>query len=172
MVRPVEHGPANTLGRIQRKPFSDHLRRGIDGLSRPSQRRRVLSSSSTIRVRYSETDMMGVVYHGSYIPWLEVARTDLFRQFGLSYRQLESEGYRLPVLAVNCQYFRPAVYDDEIEIKVVSREKPRIRIKLEYELRRGEERIATATTEHAFVDRSGQPTRPPAVFTQLITDHF
>ncbi len=116
--------------------------------------------------------MMGVVYHGSYIPWLEVARTDLFRQFGLSYRQLESDGYRLPVLSVNCQYFRPAVYDDEIEIKVVSREKPRIRIKLEYELSRGEERIATATTEHAFIDRQGQPTRPPAEFTQLINDHF
>lgn len=116
--------------------------------------------------------MMGVVYHGSYLPWLEVARTDLFRKFDLSYRQLELDGFRLPVLAVNCRYYQPAVYDDEIDIDVCAREKPRLRIKLEYELRRGETRLATAATEHAFVDRQGRPTRPPEVFTRLINENF
>lgn len=132
----------------------------------------VLTSRSTIRVRYAETDMMRVVYHGSYLPWLEVARTDLFRNFGLSYRELEAAGYSLPVLSVNCQYLRPAVYDDEIEIEVTCGEKPRIRIKLEYVISRGEERLATAMTEHAFIDREGRPTRPPESFTQLINAHF
>lgn len=132
----------------------------------------VLSSRSRIRVRYAETDMMGVVYHGSYIPWLEVARTDLFRKFDLSYRQLELDGFRLPVLAVNCRFYQPALYDDFIDIDIRAREKPRLRIKLEYELFRGEERLATASTEHAFVDREGRPTRPPEVFTRLIDEQF
>ncbi len=116
--------------------------------------------------------MMGVVYHGSYLPWLEVARTDLFRRFGLSYRQLELEGFRLPVLAVSCQYLRPAVYDDEIDIEVSCREKPRLRIRLSYELWRGEELLARAGTEHAFVDQEGRPIRPPVAFTQLIERSF
>jgi acyl-CoA thioester hydrolase len=132
----------------------------------------VLNSRSTIRVRYSETDMMGVVYHGSYLPWLEVARTDLFRNFGLSYRQFETEGYHLPVLSVSCRYIRPAIYDDEVEIEVTAREKPRLRIKLDYTIRRGDERLATATTEHAFIDQTGRPTRPPAAFTKLIEENF
>lgn len=132
----------------------------------------VLTSRSRIRVRYAETDMMGVVYHGSYIPWLEVARTDLFRKFGLSYRRFEEEGYRLPVLSVACQFSRPAIYDDEIDIDVVAREKPRLRIKLEYELFRGDERLATGMSEHAFIDLQGRPTRPPAAFTRLIDEHF
>lgn len=132
----------------------------------------MIDSKSEIRVRYAETDMMGVVYHGSYLPWLEVARTDMFRNKGLSYRKLEDNGFSLPVLSIAVKYHRPAVYDDVIEISVCLKERPRLRIKLEYELKRGDELIATASTEHAFIDKSGYPTRPPTDFTELMAKHF
>jgi acyl-CoA thioester hydrolase len=132
----------------------------------------MIESKSTIRVRYAETDMMGVVYHGSYLPWLEVARTDMFRHARLSYFELEQKGYQLPVLSLDVKYHRPAVYDDEIEITAVLKERPLLRIHLDYELRRGNELIATASTEHAFINRAGNPSRPPAEFTDLMTRHF
>jgi acyl-CoA thioester hydrolase len=132
----------------------------------------VLTSRSTIRVRYAETDMMGIVYHGAYLPWLEVARTDMFRQLGLSYRDLESSGYRLPVLGVNCRYLQPAVYDDEVEIEVTLKERPTLRIRLDYTLRKGSTLLAEASTEHAFVDQSGRPTRPPSMFAEVMQTHF
>ena len=132
----------------------------------------MIESKSEIRVRYAETDMMRVVYHGSYLPWLEVARTDMFRNSGLSYRKLEDSGFSLPVLSIAVKYLRPAVYDDVIEISVCLKERPRLRIKLEYELTRGDELIATASTEHTFIDKSGHPTRPPHDFTERMAKHF
>jgi acyl-CoA thioester hydrolase len=122
----------------------------------------MIQSRAQIVVRYAETDMMGVVYHGNYLPWFEVGRTTLLKELGLAYRQLESDGYRLPVLEVSAKYFRPAVYDDTITIVTTLREKPLLRIRLEYEVRRGDELLATGLTVHAFIDRAGKPVRPPA----------
>lgn len=121
-----------------------------------------IQSRAKVTVRYAETDMMGVVYHGSYLPWFEIGRTTLLKEMGLSYRQLEADGYRLPVLEVSAKYFRPAVYDDELTIVTTMTEKPLLRIRLEYEVRRGEELLATGMTVHAFIDREGKPVRPPA----------
>lgn len=122
----------------------------------------MIESRSQITVRYAETDMMGVVYHGSYLPWFEVGRTNLLKEMGLAYRQLEAAGFRLPVLEVAVKYLRPAVYDDTIAIVTRLREKPLLRIRLDYEVRRGDELLATGYTLHAFIDRSGRPVRPPA----------
>lgn len=122
----------------------------------------MIQSRAEIVVRYAETDMMGVVYHGSYLPWFEIGRTQLLKDIGLSYRKLESEGFRLPVLEVSVQYLRPAVYDDTIAIHSTVREKPGVRIRIEYEVRRGDVLIATGWTLHAFVDTQGRPVRPPA----------
>jgi acyl-CoA thioester hydrolase len=122
----------------------------------------MIESRAQLTVRYAETDMMGVVYHGSYLPWFEVGRTALLKEMGLAYRQLEADGYRLPVLEVAAKYLRPAVYDDTITIVTRLQEKPLLRIRLEYEVRRGEELLATGFTVHAFIDRAGRPVRPPA----------
>ena len=130
----------------------------------------MIESRCQVVVRYAETDMMGVVYHGNYLPWFEVGRTTLLKEMGLAYRQLEADGFRLPVLEVSAKYFRPAVYDDTITIVTTLREKPVLRIRLEYEVRRGDELLATGLTVHAFIDREGKPVRPPpaavAVFGQ------
>lgn len=122
----------------------------------------VIVSRTQVTVRYAETDMMGVVYHGNYLPWFEIGRTTLLKEMGLPYRQLEDDGYRLPVLEVGAKYLRPAVYDDTLTIVTTLREKPLLRIRLEYEVRRGDELLATGFTVHAFIDREGKPVRPPA----------
>ena len=116
--------------------------------------------------------MMGVVYHGSYLPWFEIGRTTLLREQGLPYRELEAEGFRLPVLEVTARYLRPALYDDTINIVTTLREKPTLRIHLEYELFNGDVLLATAKTLHAFIDRQGRPVRPPARFTARMNEVF
>ncbi len=122
----------------------------------------MIESRTQVTVRYAETDMMGVVYHGNYLPWFEVGRTTLLKELGLPYRQLEEEGFRLPVLEVSARYLRPAVYDDTVTIVTRLHDRPLLRIRLEYEVKRGEELLATGHTVHAFIDREGRPVRPPA----------
>ena len=132
----------------------------------------MIQSRTQITVRYAETDMMGVVYHGSYLPWFEIGRTTLLREQGLPYRELESEGFRLPVLEVTARYHRPAVYDDILTLVTTLREKPTLRIHLEYELFNGETLLATGKTLHAFIDRQGRPVRPPARFVARMNEAF
>ena len=132
----------------------------------------MIQSRTQIVVRYAETDMMGVVYHGNYLPWFEVGRTTLLKEMGLPYRQLEADGFRLPVLEVTAKYFRPAVYDDTITIVTTLNERPLLRIRLEYEVRRADELLATGHTVHAFIDRDGKPVRPPPAAVAMFSKAF
>jgi acyl-CoA thioester hydrolase len=132
----------------------------------------VIQSRVQVTVRYAETDMMGIVYHANYLPWFEVGRTTLLKEIGVPYRRLEEEGFRLPVLEVTAKYLRPALYDDTVEIVTTLRERPLLRIYLEYEVRRGDELLASGTTVHAFVDTQGKPVRPPAWAADLIGNAF
>lgn len=132
----------------------------------------MIQSRVAVTVRYAETDMMGIVYHANYLPWFEVGRTTLLKELGIPYRKLEEEGFRLPVLEVNAKYLRPAVYDDTLEIVTVLREKPLLRIRLEYEVRRGQELLATGSSLHAFIDREGKPVRPPAWASDTLAKAF
>src|SRR5258707_14388970 len=112
----------------------------------------MIQSRTQVTVRYAETDMMGVVYHANFLPWFEIGRTTLLKEMGLPYRKLEEEGYRLPVLEVAAKFIRPAVYDDTVTILTTLKEKPILRIRLDYEVFRGEELLATGHTVHAFID--------------------
>ena len=132
----------------------------------------MLQSRTQITVRYAETDMMGVVYHGNYLPWFEVGRTNLLKEFGIPYRELEQDGYFLPVLEVQAKYHRPAVYDDTVTVITSLREKPSLRITLEYEIRRDEDLLVTGKTVHAFIDREGRPVRPPSSFIAKMNSLF
>lgn len=132
----------------------------------------MIQSESTITVRYAETDMMGVVYHGNYLPWFEVGRTDLLKQHGIAYRQLEAEGFFLPVLEVHMNFRLPARYDDVLTVITSLKEPPTLRIKLEYEVRRGNDLLVTGQTVHAFIDRRGVPVRPPPVFANKMKELF
>ncbi len=132
----------------------------------------MIQTRAQVAVRYAETDMMGIVYHGNYLPWFEVARTQLLREQGFPYRQLEADGYRIPVLEVSAKYIRPAFYDDTLTVVATIREKPLLRIRIEYEIFRGEELLVTGHTAHAFCDTKGQPTRPPAAFVAKMNEVF
>lgn len=116
--------------------------------------------------------MMGVVYHANYLPWFEVGRTTLLKEFGVPYRQLEKDGFFLPVIEVQARYHRPALYDDTVTVVTTLREKPGLRIFLEYEIRRGDELLVTGKTSHVFIDRDGRPTRPPASFIERMNVLF
>lgn len=132
----------------------------------------MIVSQTQLSVRYAETDMMGVVYHGSYLPWFEIGRTTLLKEQGLSYRQLESEGFFLPVLEIAVKYLRPALYDDLITIVTTMDEKPTLRIRLSYKVLRGETLLASGQTVHAFIDAEGRPVRPPPSFTAKMDEIF
>ena len=132
----------------------------------------MIQSRTQVTVRYAETDMMGIVYHANYLPWFEIGRTQLLKELGLPYRQLEAEGYRLPVLEVSAKYSRPATYDDVLTIVTYLREKPFLRIRLDYQVFRGDELLATGESVHAFVDLQGRPVRPPASVVAVMAAAF
>jgi acyl-CoA thioester hydrolase len=122
------------------------------------------TSSSTVRVRYAETDKMGVVYYAHYFVWFEIGRTDWLRQTGWTYRAMEAEGLALPVIEAHCEYKRGARYDDEIEIRTRARLVSPVRIAFDYDVVRREDgaAIASGQTVHVTLDASGRPTRLPA----------
>ena len=122
------------------------------------------ASVSTLRVRYAETDKMGVVYYANYLVWFEVARADLLRSLGWSYREMEIAGISLPVIEAHCNYLRPARYDDEIAVKTEGRMLSPVRMEFEYQVVRTEDGTIAAQgkTVHAAVDPSGKPCRLPA----------
>jgi acyl-CoA thioester hydrolase len=132
----------------------------------------MIQSRAQVVVRYAETDMMGVVYHGNYLPWFEIGRTTLLKEQGLSYRELEADGYWLPVLEVTANFRRPARYDDVLTIVTTLREKPTLRIRLEYEVFKEDLLLATGQTSHAFIDRNGRPVRPPPSFVAKMDELF
>ena len=121
-------------------------------------------STSRIRVRYAETDQMGIAWHGNYLAWFEVARTDLLRGLGLSYRELEAQGLRLPVVEVSLRFTRPARYDDVLEIRTKLASMGGARLSFDYEVVRDgtQETLAIGSTAHASVDPEGRPRRLPA----------
>jgi acyl-CoA thioester hydrolase len=115
-------------------------------------------------VRYAETDRMGVVYYANYLVWFEVARTDLLRTLGWTYREMEATGVLLPVIEAQCEYRRSARYDDEVTIRTEGRLASPVRMEFTYELRvEGSPDIAAVgRTIHAATDATGRPRRLPA----------
>lgn len=126
-------------------------------------------SASEIRVRYAETDQMGVAWHGGYFAWFEVARTDLLRRHGLTYKELEARNLRLPVIEASARYLAPARYDDVLEVAVEVTEMSGARISFDYEVRLtgGDAPIALGSTSHAAVDGHGRPRRLPEELRRL-----
>jgi acyl-CoA thioester hydrolase len=129
------------------------------------------SSVSKVRVRYAETDQMGVVYHSNYFVWFEVGRTDLLRSTGVTYREMEMDGVSLPVIEAHCEYKQPARYDDDLEIRTTGTLMSPARVAFTYEVVRSgdSQTMATGRTVHASIDRSGRPCRLPQRVKELFT---
>jgi acyl-CoA thioester hydrolase len=118
---------------------------------------------SRIRVRYAETDKMGVVYYANFFVWFEVGRTDLLRASGWSYREMEAGGIGLPVIEAHCAYRQPARYDDDLEIRTRGALVSPVRVQFDYEVVRSADDVSLATgrTVHAALDKDGRPCRLP-----------
>ena len=134
----------------------------------------MIIAENQIRVRYAETDQMGYVYYGNYSTYFEVARVELFRSHGLSYKEMEDQGVMMPVLEQKIKYIKPAKYDDLLTVRTYLKEKPGVRIKFEYEVFNEEEKLLTkAETTLVFVNmKTGKPTNAPQNFDQLINENF
>jgi acyl-CoA thioester hydrolase len=134
----------------------------------------------SLRVRYEETDRMGVVYHANYVTWFEIARTEWTRNYGFTYREIEESGLFLPVVDLTIQYKQPARYDDEIAIRTRVTEMSPLRLHFEYEIvmlhhveaTRDPQLLVTGTSQHVWVDRDWKPTRlskaAPALYQRIL----
>lgn len=112
---------------------------------------------------------MGVVYYANYLVWFEVARADLLRALGWSYREMEEAGIVLPVIEAHCEYQRPARYDDEIEVRTQGTMLSAVRMQFNYTIVRAADEVVAALghTIHAAVDPSGRPRRLPERIKQV-----
>lgn len=114
-----------------------------------------------IRVRYQETDAMGVLHHANYFTYFEMGRTELLRSTGKTYRELEDEGTLMVIVKIGCKYMRPARYDDVLRLRTRTRRVTAAKIEHEYQLFRGDELLAEGESTLACVDRNGRVQRTP-----------
>jgi acyl-CoA thioester hydrolase len=126
-------------------------------------------SVARVRVRYAETDKMGVVYYANYLVWFEVARSEWLRGTGATYRQMELDGTVLPVIESHCEYRQALHYDDEVEIRTRATLLSPARLRFDYAVARAgaAEPAAVGWTEHAGVDLTGRPRRLPVFVRSL-----
>lgn len=111
------------------------------------------------KVKYYETDAMGMVHHSNYVRWMEEARVYMMDEFGYSYKKLESIGIESPVLGYKCEIKHSTYFDDEIEIEAKMIEYNGVRLKIRYEMKRNSKIIAIGETNHCFVNKKGMPVR-------------
>jgi len=126
--------------------------------------------TTRLRVRYADTDQMGVVYYANYLVWFEVGRTEWLRQTGWSYREMEEDGVALPVIEAHCEYRQPLRYDDEVAIATKALLVTPVRIRFDYEVTRAIDGTLSARghTVHAAIDAAGKPRRLPSRVRELL----
>ncbi len=133
----------------------------------------MFTSKTKLRVRYGETDKMGVVYHPNYIPYFEIGRTDALRQIGLSYKSFEDQGIIMPVVDVFVKYHKPAYYDDELTIITTLKEKPNMRIPFTFEIYRDETLLVTGGVSIVCMDeKTNKLVRASEVFKNAFDSYF
>ncbi len=156
-----------TLTRIVSRKFSRRsaARSGFNGIIC-----RVITAPTKVRVRYAETDQMGIVYHANYLIWMEVARVDYCRSIGFVYKDMESlDGVLLAVVEANCRYLSPSRFDDEITIRISLLEANTRMVRFGYDMEiSGEGRkIARGETKHLFLGRDLRPVRLPEKYRRM-----
>ncbi|MDR1925493.1 MAG: acyl-CoA thioesterase [Planctomycetaceae bacterium] len=125
-----------------------------------------VTHETQVRVRYKETDQMGVLYHGNYFTFFEVGRTELLRSYGYSYREIEESGIFAVVAKADCSYHKPAKYDDLLTIRTTIIHISKAKLEYEHKILRGNELLATGHITLAFVNKEGKIQRVPDWMTQ------
>lgn len=123
----------------------------------------LLEHSYKIRIRYSETDQMGVVYHGNYAQFFEIGRTEWLRSLDITYKEMEKTGIMLPVISLHCNFKKSAFYDDILTVTTTLKKIPSVKIEFDYEItNQVNELICTGSTILAFINsKTKRPTRCP-----------
>lgn len=135
----------------------------------------MIQFSNQLRVRYGDTDQMGVVYNVKFLEYFEVGRTEMLRSLGLPYKKLEETGVLLVVTESYVKHKNPAYYDDVLTIVTTLAEKPKFILTLNYEIfREGEEKsIIEGNTSHVFINsNTKKPVRLPPIFIEIIEPYF
>ncbi|RZK55190.1 MAG: acyl-CoA thioesterase [Pedobacter sp.] len=130
---------------------------------------------SKVKVRYVETDQMGVVHHSNYAQYYEVARTECFEACsGMTYETMEKEGVMLPILDLQCKFIKPALYNQTLTIKSIVKQLPTVRLVVDYEIyNEAEQLINTGQTTLVFVDKNTRrPCQPPKNFMENVRKYF
>lgn len=125
----------------------------------------IQSHDLEVRVRYAETDRMGLLHHSGYVVYFEMGRTELLRRRGLSYRDLEDSGYLLVIVDLSCKYRRPAYYDDLLVVRTRVSRVTHVKIVHTYQVFRDGQLLAEGQTTLACVDRDGKPQALPPILT-------
>ncbi len=121
------------------------------------------------RVRYAETDAMGVVYYGDYFTFFEVGRVELLRSRGYSYRELENEGVLMPVVEATCKYIKPLRFDDLVDITAMVGEIGRARVSFDYRITDTDGKLlAEGSTLHACINPEGKPIRISGILAEAL----
>jgi acyl-CoA thioester hydrolase len=123
-----------------------------------------------LRVRYSETDQMRVVYHGNYAQYFEIGRVEWLRNKGISYKWMEENGIMLPVVSLTMNYKRPARYDELLTLKTILKSRTSVKIEFDYELyNESDELLTTGNSVLVFVDmKTGKPISPPEYIIDIL----
>ena len=123
-----------------------------------------------IRVRYSETDQMRVVYHGNYAQYFEIGRVEWLRNKGISYKWMEENGIMLPVVSLTMNYKKPARYDELLTLKTILKNRTTVKIEFDYELyNESEELLTTGNSILVFVDmKTSKPISPPQYILEFL----
>lgn len=134
----------------------------------------MIKTETTLRVRYAETDQMGYVYYGNYAQYYEVGRVEAMRSLGFSYKEMEERGILMPVINLNVNYKRPALYDDEVRIVTMVKTLPNVRITFEYECyNQLDELLNTGSVTLVFIDKlKNKLTMPPDWFMNAFVSKF
>ena len=134
----------------------------------------MFSHSTKIRVRYADTDQMGYMYYGNYAEFYEVGRVEMLRSLGMTYNSMEDSGIIMPVTELKCKYIKPALYDEEITVKVILETMPAIRIIFKYELyNEKEELINLGETTLVFLNKErNRPCMPSEHFLKRLEAYF
>ena len=134
----------------------------------------MFSHSTKIRVRYADTDQMGYMYYGNYAEFYEVGRVEMLRSLGMTYKSMEESGIIMPVTDLKCKFIKPALYDEEITVKVIIETMPSLRIHFKYELfNEKQELINLGETTLVFIDQKrNKPCMPSEDFLSRMKVHF
>jgi len=126
----------------------------------------------TVRVRYAETDQMGVVYHGNYAQYFEMGRVEWLRNLGVSYKWMEENGVMLPVVSLKMNYKKPARYDDVLRVKTILKSQNSVKIEFDYEIYNEQNQLlTTGYSMLVFVDmKTGRPIVPPKYVSDKINE--